>query len=77
MALLHAYELQFAGSAQLADWELWGCALTIERHYGSMWEEHVAARLKTLASAGDWAGVATWVGIAARLDRLRDGGSVQ
>jgi hypothetical protein len=77
MPLIYANEPKPTGGSRLPDWELWGCALTIERQYGSMWEAHVAARLKALASAGDWAGVATWIEIATRLGRLRDGPSVQ
>jgi hypothetical protein len=77
MPLIHANELRLRSGPRLPDWELWGCALTVERQYGSMWEAHVVARVEALATAGDWAGVATWIEIAARLGRLRAGQSVQ
>lgn len=54
----------------LPDWELWACALAIERQYGDDAPRHIADRITTLALAGDEAGVAAWKAIAARYDRL-------
>ena len=62
------------GNRLLPDWELWSCALSVERQFGSTAYAHVAERVGTLARAGDWKGVATWRAIAARLDRLHDDG---
>jgi hypothetical protein len=66
-----------AGVCPLPDWELWGCATTVERVYGAYAHEHIAERIGTLAKAGDWNGVATWKAIAARLDLLYAGGPKQ
>jgi hypothetical protein len=55
----------------LEPWELWACALTVERQYDTAADAHVADRLTALANAGDWAGVATWRAIAACLDKLK------
>lgn len=54
----------------LPEWELWACALAIERQYGDDAPQHIAERIGALAMAGDEAGVETWKAIAARYDRL-------
>lgn len=68
---------QTSGPDPLSDWELWSCATTVERTYGTHAHAHLAERIGTLAKAGDWRGVATWKAIAARLDQLNAGGPKQ
>lgn len=52
------------------DEERWAEALMVERQHGSSAGEHIAERVTALALAGDEAGVARWLEIAARLDAL-------
>ncbi|WP_066807087.1 DUF6961 family protein [Sphingomonas asaccharolytica] len=54
----------------LPEWELWACALAIERQYGDDAPRHIAERISALAIAGDEAGVETWKAIANRYDQL-------
>lgn len=42
----------------------------VERQHGDRAGEHIAERITALALAGDDAGVARWLEIAARLDAL-------
>lgn len=56
------------------DRHLWACALAVEKQHGDKADEHVAERVRSLALAGDKAGIDRWVAIAACLDKLRDGG---
>lgn len=53
---------------------LWACALAVEKRFGDHAPLHVAERIGELAPAGDADGVAMWQAIAARLDKLRQGG---
>jgi hypothetical protein len=55
----------------LTDWELWACALAMERQHGNEAEEAAAQRVIALALAGDFDGVMNWKIIASRLDQLR------
>lgn len=52
------------------DEERWAEALMVERQHGDTAGEHIAGRITALALAGDDAGVARWLEIAARLDAL-------
>ncbi|MBB5698514.1 DUF6961 family protein [Sphingomonas yantingensis] len=52
------------------DEERWAEALMVERQHGDRAGEHIAERITALALAGDDAGVARWLEIAARLDAL-------
>lgn len=54
----------------LLEWELWACALAIERQYGDDAPRHIGERITKLALAGDEAGVETWDAIASRYDQL-------
>lgn len=61
----------------LAEWEIWACALEVERQYGDDAPRHIAERIRDLSLAGDEAGVETWKAIADRYDRLSpDAGGV-
>jgi len=53
------------------DRELWACALQVERQHGDNAPRFVAERIGALVVAGDREGIATWKGIARRLDQLR------
>lgn len=53
--------------------ELWACALLVERDHGGRAEAFIAERVRTLARAGEMAGVERWRAIAARLDHIRRG----
>ena len=55
----------------LSDRELWNCAVLIEKQCGEDAPAFIAARMSTLASEGDDAGVAQWRAIADRYDRLQ------
>lgn len=55
---------------------LWACALAVEKQYGDKADEHIAERVRSLAIAGDRAGVDRWMAIADCLDKLRDGGPI-
>jgi len=54
----------------LPDWELWACALAIERQYGDEAPFYIAERIETLRLAGDNEGVEAWKAIADRFDKL-------
>ncbi|MDB5701456.1 MAG: hypothetical protein JWL66_1655 [Sphingomonadales bacterium] len=56
----------------LSDWELWACALTLERRYGQNVATIIAKRISELAVAGDHDGVANWKIIASRIDQLKE-----
>jgi hypothetical protein len=66
-----------AGAVPLSEWELWACAVTILRQHGDRASTFVAERLGVLAIGGDEAGVATWKAIAARMQELSAGGTLQ
>lgn len=55
----------------LTDWELWACAVEVQRVHGESAPLEVAARIGALALEGDAAGVAAWKVIALRLCQLR------
>jgi hypothetical protein len=55
----------------LSNWELWACALAMSKRYGDRAPVAVAARIGSLALAGDVAGVETWQAIAKRIEKLR------
>ncbi|AYJ86911.1 hypothetical protein D3Y57_14385 [Sphingomonas paeninsulae] len=55
----------------LSDWELWACAVAMERQHGAKADEAVAQRVTELALAGDYDGVTNWKIIASRLDQLK------
>ena len=57
----------------LPEWELWGCAHAALTRYRERTALFVAERIGELALGGDADGVAAWVAIAARIDRLRKG----
>lgn len=63
-----------AEAALTPEQELWACALLIERQHGDNADDHIAERVRSLALAGDKAGIDRWMAIAACLDKLRDGG---
>jgi hypothetical protein len=52
--------------------ELWACAQQVLRQHGAGADDQIAERVRALGAAGDQAGVATWLAIAARVDQLRD-----
>jgi hypothetical protein len=56
----------------LTDWELWACALSLERRHGESALPVIADRISKLAMAGDFDGVANWKIIAARFDQLQE-----
>jgi hypothetical protein len=55
----------------LTEWELWACALSLERRHGQNALPVIADRISKLARAGDFDGVANWKIIAARFDQLQ------
>lgn len=55
----------------LPEWEIWACALEVERQYGDDGPRRIAERIGALALAGDAIGVEAWKAIAARYDQLR------
>lgn len=55
-----------------ADLERWAEALAVEREHGANAGDFFAERVRTLALAGDQAGVVRWLDIATRLDQLLD-----
>lgn len=59
-----------------SDEERWAEALAIDRQHGAMASAIIEERIRTLALAGDEAGVSRWREIASRYDRLQ-GGTVQ
>jgi hypothetical protein len=56
----------------MTNWELWACALALERRHGEKVVPVIAERISELAGAGDFAGVANWKIIAGRIDQLRE-----
>jgi hypothetical protein len=56
----------------MTEWELWACALTLERQHGEDALSFIADRISKLAMAGDFDGVANWKVIATRFDRLQE-----
>ena len=52
----------------------WAEALAVERQHGPDAEQFIA---RTLALAGDEAGVTRWLDIATRLDQLLDEGAME
>ena len=54
----------------ITDRELWACALQVMRQHGDQAPVFIAERIGALALKGDEQGIATWQGIAARLDAL-------
>ena len=56
----------------MTEWELWACALTLERQHGEDALSFIADRISKLAMAGDFDGVAKWKIIAARFDQLQE-----
>ena len=61
----------------ITDWELWACAVQVERTHGERAPVFVAERIGALALAGDLDGVEAWKGIAARLEELKNNQSAQ
>lgn len=57
--------------------ERWAAALAVDRQFGAGAAEFIAARVKTLSIKGDEAGVMRWLAIAACLDALAPGGTIQ
>jgi hypothetical protein len=57
--------------------ERWAEALAVERQHGPDAEQFIPERVRTLALAGDEAGVMRWLDIATRLDQLLDGGAME
>lgn len=57
--------------------ERWAEALAVERQHGADAGQFIAARVRTLALAGDEAGVTRWLDIATRLDQLLDEGAME
>ncbi|TKD51551.1 DUF6961 family protein [Sphingomonas baiyangensis] len=55
----------------ISDWEVWACALNVERVYGEKAMDHIEERMKDLSQAGDNKGLLTWLRIADCLDDLR------
>lgn len=60
-----------------ADLERWAEALAVEREHGANAGDFIAERVRTLALAGDQAGVVRWLDIATRLDQLLDEGAME
>jgi hypothetical protein len=56
----------------LSDWELWACALTLERRRGQDVAAIIAKRISELAMAGDHDGLSNWKIIASRIDHLQE-----
>jgi hypothetical protein len=56
----------------MTDWELWACALALERRHGEKVVPVIAERISELASDGDFDGVANLKIIAGRIDQLRE-----
>ncbi|EXS68245.1 MULTISPECIES: DUF6961 family protein [unclassified Sphingobium] len=54
----------------------WAEALAVERQHGANTSDFIAERVRTLALAGDQAGVARWLDVATRLDQLLDAGTM-
>ncbi|WP_422125392.1 DUF6961 family protein [Sphingobium arseniciresistens] len=59
-----------------ADLERWAEALAVERQQGAEAPRFIADKVRTLALAGDHAGVARWLDIATRLDQLQNRGTI-
>lgn len=57
--------------SMIGDRELWACAVQVLRQHGQDAPAFIAGRIEALALRGDEQGVATWKGIAARLDAIR------
>jgi hypothetical protein len=55
----------------LSDWELWACALEVQREHGDGAPRFVAERIGALVLKGDVAGVEAWKEIAIRLQQLQ------
>lgn len=55
----------------ISDRELWACAQQVIDHHGPDVDRFLADRMTALAEAHDEAGVAAWLSIAERVDRLR------
>ena len=53
--------------------ERWSEALAVDRQHGPMAPAIIEERIRTLALAGDEAGVKRWREIAARYDQLQRG----
>lgn len=55
----------------LSDWEVWACALEVQREHGDAAPRFVAERIGALVLEGDLAGVEAWKAIALRLQQLQ------
>jgi hypothetical protein len=55
----------------LSDWELWACALEVEKQHGVQSPQFISERLVALARAGDEDGALAWTGISNRYDQLQ------
>ncbi len=55
----------------LSDWELWACALEVQREQGETAPRFVVERIGALVLEGDFEGVEAWKGIALRLQQLQ------
>jgi hypothetical protein len=60
-----------------AELERWAEALAVERQHGPDAGQFIAERVRTLAQAGEEAGVTRWLDIATRLDQLLEGGAME
>ena len=59
-----------ANPVSLPDWELWACALAVERQHGADAPWHIAERIGALALQGDSEGAAAWKAIANRFSAI-------
>lgn len=60
-------------SRMTSEQERWAETLAIAKRHGGMAPAVIEERIRTLALAGDEAGVSRWREIAARYDQLRPG----
>lgn len=56
----------------LTDWELWSIAAKVMDAEGEHAGDFIVARINDLSKAGDDEGVATWLAVAQRVQRLCD-----
>lgn len=56
----------------ISDRELWACANQVLNHHGPDADRFIADRMTALVSAGDEAGIKTWLAVAERVRSLRD-----
>jgi hypothetical protein len=56
----------------LTDWELWAIAVKVLDAEGDHVGDFIVDRINTLSKAGDHEGVAIWLAVADRVQRLYD-----